>query len=287
MKVIKLFIISLLLALIGCIGSEQSKEKVQKKDWKLSMQSYTFHKFTVIESLAKCKELGLNFIEIYPGHRMGEGFGDALFGYDLTLDQQKNLIEIAKSYDVKIISSGVWTSARDDWEKVFAFAKNIDLKFISAEPLRSDWDVVESLATKYGVQVACHNHPNENSYWTPEILLDNIEDRGYILGSSADVGHFKRMGVEPVSALKELSGRVISLHFKDILKDEVSDNYEDVIWGTGDLDIKLMLEELKRQAFNGYFTIEYESNWDNNIPEIKKSIEYYNSVVEEIFAELK
>jgi len=46
--------------------------------------------------------------------------------------------------------------------------------------------------------------------------------------------------------------------------------------------VKGMLEELKRQNFKGYFTIEYEANWENNLPEIKQSIDYFNQTAEEI-----
>ena len=60
------------------------------EDWKLSMQSYTFHLFTVPEALDKTAELGLNYIEIYPGQRMGPEFDDAVFGYDLTFEQKIN-----------------------------------------------------------------------------------------------------------------------------------------------------------------------------------------------------
>jgi hypothetical protein len=43
-----------------------------------------------------------------------------------------------------------------------------------------------------------------------------------------------------------------------------------------------MLEELKRQNVKGYFTIEYEADWENNLPQIKQSIEYFNQAAEEI-----
>ncbi len=180
------------------------------------MQSYTFHLFTVPEALDKTAELGLNFIEIYPGQKMGPEFDDALFGYDITPEQQEKLKELAKAKDIKIVSSGVWTASRDEWPKVFSFAKSMDMEFISAEPAREDWDIVEELAIENNIKVAVHNHPNENSYWKPEILLDHIGDRSLLLGSCADVGHFKRMEIEPIPALRELEGRIISLHFKDI-----------------------------------------------------------------------
>ena len=251
-------------------------------DWKLSMQSYTFHLFTVPEALDKTAELGLNYIEIYPGQRMGPEFDDAVFGYNLTIDQQNQLKELTASKDIKIISSGVWTANRDEWAQVFPFAKNMEMEFISAEPAREDWDVVVNLAKEYNIKVAVHNHPNENSYWKPEILLNYIGDRSSLLGSCADVGHYKRMNIDPISALKDLEGRLISMHFKDIVPQGEDSTLEDVVWGTGVLNVKEILEELKRQNFKGYFTIEYEANWENNLPEIKESIDYFNKTAGEI-----
>lgn len=263
-------------------GGNTNANTNRSGDWKLSMQSYTFHLFTVPEALDKTAELGLNYIEIYPGQRMGPEFDDAVFGYNLTLDQQDQLKELAASKKIKIISSGVWTANRDEWAQVFPFAKNMEMEFISAEPAREDWDVVESLANEYNIKVAVHNHPNENSYWKPEILLNYIEDRSSLIGSCADVGHFKRMNVDPIPALRELEGRLISFHFKDIAAPDSDGNFEDVVWGTGILNVKDILEELKRQNFKGYFTIEYEADWENNLPQIKESIEYFKTISESI-----
>lgn len=276
-----LIALSCLLINAGC-AQDNTKTKAERQGWYLSMQSYTFHLFTVVESLDKIEELGLHFIEIYPGQKMGEGFGDAVFGYDLITEQQSRLKELAESKGVKIISSGVWTPARDEWDKLFSFAKSMEMEFISAEPTHEDWDIVENMAKKYRIRVACHNHPKETSYWKPEILLKYIGQRDYLLGSNADVGHFKRMRIEPVPALRELQGRLIAMHFKDIAPQGEADILEDVVWGTGVLNVKAMLKELKRQNFKGYFTIEYEANWENNLPEIKESIDYFNKITEEI-----
>jgi len=37
-----------------------------------------------------------------------------------------------------------------------------------------------------------------------------------------------------------------------------------------------MLAELARQGFRGVFSIEYEHNWDNSLPEIAKCVEFFN-----------
>lgn len=283
MKTTKMALVVLccVMAVTGC-AQDRAKTKAEKQGWHLSIQSYTFHLFSVIEALDKTQELGVRFIEIYPGQRMGEGFGEAVFGYQLSEDQQKKLKEAAAARGITIVSSGVWTAQREEWEAIFSLAKNMGLKFLSAEPAREDWDVVEALAKKYDIKVAVHNHPSEHSYWKPEILLDCIDGRGELLGACVDVGHYKRMGLDPITSMRQLDGKIIALHFKDIAPKGADQTLEDVIWGQGVLNVKGMMEELKRQGFEGYFTIEYEADWENNLPQIKESIDYFNRVAQEI-----
>jgi len=271
----------LLLTGIACV-SENAQTKAEKQGWYLSMQSYTFHLFSVMESLDKTQELGIKFIEIYPGQKLGEGFGEETFGYGLDEDRIKKLKDAASSRNIKIVSSGVWTATREEWEKIFSFAKDMEMEFIAAEPAQEDWDVVENLAKKHKIKVAVHNHPSEQSYWKPKILLNDIRERSELLGACADVGHYKRMNLDPIACLKELEGRIISLHFKDVAPQGEEETLEDVVWGKGILNVKGMMEELKRQDFKGYFTIEYEADWENNLPQIKESIAYFNRVANDI-----
>jgi len=37
-----------------------------------------------------------------------------------------------------------------------------------------------------------------------------------------------------------------------------------------------MLNILRDRKFKGYIAIEYEYNWGNSVPDIKKCIEYFN-----------
>lgn len=279
MKKISIVLFYFLLS-VSCT-QDNKKTKTGNEGWHLSMQSYTFHLFTVVESLSKTEEIGVGFIEIYPGQKMGDGFDEAVFGYNLSNVDQERLKSLAATKGVKIISSGVWTAQRDEWERIFSFANNMEMDFISAEPSRDDWDVVEKLAKKYNIKVAVHNHPSEDSYWKPEILLACIGKRDNLLGACVDVGHYKRMGLNPIPAMQQLEGRIISLHFKDIAPQGGENRLEDVVWGQGILNVKGMMEELKRQNFKGYFTIEYEADWENNLPQIKKSTDYFKQIIDD------
>jgi len=67
--------------------------------------------------------------------------------------------------------------------------------------------------------------------------------------------------------LKILAGRIGSVHLKDLGPER-----HDVPYGTGTAGISAILDELKRQGFDGNISIEYEHNWDNSVPEIAQCI---------------
>ncbi len=257
--------------------------EVEEAGWKLAIQSYTFHRFTLVEALDKTAELGIKYIEVYPGHKLGGKWGDRPFDFNLDVQTQKELKALSASKGVKIVATGVFVpNVASDWPKLFAFARSMEMEMITCEPPLADWDEVEKLAEQYGIRVAVHNHPQPSSYWNPSLLLKAISGRSKLIGSCADVGHWRREGLNQLDCLKQLKGRIISFHFKDIASPETGDPH-DVVWGTGVLDVEKMMEIMKEQQFKGYISIEYEYNWDNSLPEIKKNIDFFNQVAERMF----
>jgi sugar phosphate isomerase/epimerase len=91
------------------------------------------------------------------------------------------------------------------------------------------------------------------------------------IGACADSGHWCTSGLNPLYCLKALKGRIISAHLKD---KNVYGQGHDVPYGQGVADIKACLGELKNQGFEGNIAIEYEYNWDNNVPEVKQCIDF-------------
>lgn len=275
----KLTLALLILLSAGC-ATLTKQTAAEKQGWKLSIQSYTFHRFTLVEAIDKTAALGVKYLEVYPKQKLGGTFGDAMFNYELSPELRKGIKQYAKSKNVKLIATGVLVPKREELESIFAFAKDMGMDYISAEPAREDWDLVEQLAEKYKIKVATHNHPSEKSYWKPEVLLDYVGNKSRLLGSNCDIGHFKRMNQDPLTCVKQLEGRLVSMHFKDLAPN--GNKYNDVIWGEGVLDLNGILKELKRQRYKGYITIEYEAEWNDNVPSIRKSIEYFNELVEKL-----
>lgn len=76
-KTMLLLLLSLLLLPVA------AQTKAEKNGWRLGMQSYSFHKFTLVEALDKTSGLGIKNIEIYPGHKLGGKWGDKVFDFNL------------------------------------------------------------------------------------------------------------------------------------------------------------------------------------------------------------
>jgi 3-keto-disaccharide hydrolase len=62
---------------------------------------------------------------------------------------------------------------------------------------------------------------------------------------------------------------------------ELQDGH-DVPWGQGENRVKGLLEELHSQGYKGSFSIEYEHNWLNSVPEIRQCVAYFNKVAGEL-----
>ncbi|MDD3108000.1 MAG: sugar phosphate isomerase/epimerase [Alistipes sp.] len=257
----------------GCSGTQAPKQEL-----KLCMQSYTFHKFTLEEALDKTAQLGLTAIEVFPGHRLSERFGDQTFGPSMDSATRVAVLQMAAERGIRIVATGVCVpDSAPQWPAYFDFARDMGIEVLTCEPALGDWDAVEQLSRQTGIKVAVHNHPQPSHYWHPDSLMAQIAGRDSArIGSCADIGHWKREGVDPLTALQTLDGRVRMAHFKDIASAE--NGAHDLIWGTGVLDLPAIVNELRRQHFDGYLSIEYEYNWENSVPDIQQSIAYFQTL---------
>lgn len=258
-----------------------AKSKAEKLGWKLAVQSWTFHTVDLCAAIDKTAELGVKYIEVFPGQTIGGEWGGKKFDYNLDAAACARLRKYAATKGVRIVGSGVFVPTdKNEWSKEFAFAKRMKLEYITCEPPLEDWDLVEKLAVKTGIRVSVHNHPKPSLYWSPVNLLDAISSRSKLIGSCADVGHWLRCGLMPVECMRMLEGRIVSLHFKDIVDGGDPEAMHDTVWGEGIIGMPQMLRELKAQKFKGYFAIEYEYNWGKSMPEIRKSIENFNRMAD-------
>lgn len=246
-------------------------------NWKIGVQTWTFRMFTLAEALDKVDSAGVKYIEAFWGQPLGAGMKDS-FGIRMSPDSRDKLKQLLQKKGINIVAMGVISPAtRDEWQKAFELAKEFGLSYITSEPRKDLWNMIDSMAGNYGIKIAIHEHPRPNSYWSPDSALAAIKGHSNI-GACADVGHWARSGVNPVDGLKKLQGYVYGVHLKDIKK--FNDTHaEDTVVGKGVIDFPAIFQELKRQNFSGMLSIEHESNWYNNLPDVIETVRYYNEQV--------
>ena len=243
-------------------------------NWKLGVQMWTFRMFPFADALDKVDSAGIKYIEAFWGQPLGAGMKDS-FGIRMSDESKAKLKKLLQQKGISIVAMGVIVpSTRDEWKKAFDLAKEFGLSYITAEPHKDQWDMVDSMAGAYGIKVAIHDHPKPNVYWSPDSVLAATVGHPNI-GSCADIGHWARNGVNPVDALKKLDGHIFGVHLKDIKKFDDTKS-EDTVVGKGVIDFAPIFQELKRQHFSGMFSIEHESNWYHSVPDVIETVKFYN-----------
>ncbi|NQT26960.1 ThuA domain-containing protein [candidate division KSB1 bacterium] len=260
--------------------SNKATEAVRAQEelgWKIAVQCWSFNRFSFLEAADKAAELGLMYLEAYPGQRLGADYPDEVFDHNMSRNRAREIRQILDRKGLRVINYGVCGLPNDEAEcrKVFEFARFMGIETIASEPPEEAFDLIEKLADEYNINVAVHNHPNPSHYWNPETVLKVTKGRSKRIGACGDTGHWPRSSIKPVDAIADLKGRMISLHLKDLSEFGNLDAH-DVPWGTGQSGFMDILSALKEQDFKGVFSIEYEYNWDNNVPEIAQCIDAFN-----------
>ena len=249
------------------------------KDWKFGVALWTFHTVNFPESLDKVDSAGLTYIEPNTFHKAGAELKDSLLGQLSPdgIEKIKALIAKKGLRAESIYIAGDSTLA--SWKHQFDIAKQLGVKFVTAEPPLNMWDGIDSLAGVYGVKVAIHEHwKGVSHYWNPDTVLLAIKNHPNF-GACADLGHWPKSGIDPVEAVKKLSGHIIGVHFKDIAAFN-DPKLKDVPAGTGVVNFPAVLAELKKQNFNGHIYIERDAeDQPSNLPSVIQTVKYYNELL--------
>lgn len=284
-------IVLLFLAIVGCTSETPDQEVTSAIDsYQLQIpneykeggfatgpQSYTFRLFTVMESIENAARMGGRVIELYPGQVLSPDDPDTRLSADASDEIIARVQAKLEEHDILPVNFGVIGLPNDEerLRQIFEFASKLGVLAITSEPSMEAMDLIEQMVQEYDIAVAIHNHPprpNNPDYrvWDPNYVLSMVEDRDPRIGASADIGHWIRSDIAPVDGLQILEGRLISLHITDV--DQFGPEGEDVIMGKGVGDLAAVLDELRRQNFGGHLSIEYEANWEDNLPDASQNV---------------
>ena len=248
-------------------------------NWKLGVALWTFHSFSLTESIRKVDSAGLHYMEGSVFQKAGDELEQSSVAH-LSADGIAKLENYLAAHQIKMSSIYIFGgNTKAGWQSGFDLAKKLKVEFVTAEPPKELWDYIDSLAGAYHLKVAIHNHWKGTSiYWHPDSVLAAIKNHPNF-GACPDLGHWPKSGLDAVSGLKKLQGHILAIHLKDA--DELNNvKAKDVNIGTGVVNFPGVFAELKRQNYTGYLYFERDAEYKpSNLPSIIEEVKFYNEQV--------
>ena len=256
----------------------------EKLGMPLGVTAYTFHRFSLFETIEKTDQLGIAYLGGLDFQKVGGGI-DKNFNADLSDEELQAIRLKLDDAGVRMISCfySVIPGDEEGCRKVFEFARKMGIETLISEPKLEDLDTIERFCEEYGINLAIHNHDEKASphYWSPEAVMEVCSGRGPQIGVCADVGYWLRAGVDPIAALSTIGGRLFIVQLHDL--HELSPEGHDVPWGTGAGRTREFLEELHRLGIKPKkIGLEYSYNFMESMPEVEQSARFFGRVTLEL-----
>jgi sugar phosphate isomerase/epimerase len=255
---------------------------VRIKKFPVSVECWTYRRYTFFETVDRVKALGISFLQAYPGQPLGNGDPKAAFGESMSEAEMKATQAKLRDAGLSVVAYGVVDigTTEASMRKVFEFAREMGIRTVVCEPQDEAFPLLEKLLKEYNLQAAIHNHPRPAKYALPMTTLDHLQGRSDRIGVCADTGHWMRENLNPVECLRLLQGRILDLHLKDRTGFGKGADAKDVAWGSGRANVHDILAELTLQDFGGCLTMEYENEEEVMTPDpaIRRSVEYVRGV---------
>jgi sugar phosphate isomerase/epimerase/type 1 glutamine amidotransferase len=259
-------------------------EAQEKLDWRLGITAYTFHRYTLFETIDKTDQVGLAYLGGLSFQKVGGGMHKK-FDAQLNDDELKTIRLKLDDAGVRMLTCYYAQIPRDEagCREAFEFARKIGVETLISEPPLEALDTIERFCDEYDVNLAIHNHDEKASpnYWSPEAVMKVCRGRGPHIGVCADIGYWMRSGIDPVAAVATIGDRLFVVQMHDL--HELSPKWHDVPWGTGVGRTRAFLREIHRQGIKPkMFGLEYSYDWYDSLPEVTQSARFFDKVCLEL-----
>ncbi|MBN2592909.1 MAG: ThuA domain-containing protein [Sedimentisphaerales bacterium] len=252
----------------------------EKLNWRLGVEAYTFHKYTLFEAIEKTASLGLPYMGGLSFQKVSSEI-DKNFEPGLADDELKQIRLKLDSAGVRLLTYYYHDIPGDaaGCRKIFEFGRKIGIETFMSEPAVDALDTIEKFCDEYDINVAIHNHDQKASpvYWNPEGIMKVCRGRSKRIGACGDMGYWMRSGIDPIEAINTLKDRLITIQMHDL--HELSPEGHDVPWGSGVGKTEQFIREIHRQGIQPtMFGLEYSYNWFESMPEIAQCIDFFNKI---------
>ena len=178
---------------------------------------------------------------------------------------------------VPIVSIGVNRIGpdREAAERLFACAKAAGLERMSVdfpiEGVSEALAIADELSEKHGVLLGIHNHGGRHWLGSQQALQWVFARTSARIGLSLDTAWALDAGQDPIELVREFGERLHIVHLKDFVF-SAARVPEDVVVGTGNLDLALLDATLREADFSGEAILEYEGDVDDPVPALRECV---------------
>jgi len=241
-----------------------------KTPFPFGVQSYCLRAFKDnVDVAKKVRAIGLDSVEVCGIH--------ADFHQP---EAWKAIVPIYTNEGVAIPSIGVQTFQGNDNEKAyFECAAIAGAKHISAHLQLDSYTKaipkIRAWSREFGIRVGLHNHGGYAFGGQPEVIQHLIGLGGPEIGLCIDTAWAMQIGPgsgNPVKWAEQFAGHIYGTHLKDF-SFEPDGKWNDVVVGTGTLDLPAYVQALQAGGFDGMAVIEYEGDVENPEPALKRCVE--------------
>ena len=234
-------------------------------DFRLGIQSYCFRNFKPLDRLIDClKKVGLQYLEIWPGH--------------LSMDAPKAHLQAAldtlaqEGITPQSCGQIMFSLDQQATRNVFEFCRMAGIKAITADITPQACAVTQKLCDEYDVNIAIHNHGRKHLYGRMSKLDELFASTSRRFGLCLDTAWLLDVGEDPLRAVARYSDRLYGLHLKDFSFDSQGKPH-DVIVGQGGLDLPRLMRMLDDMDYSGYLSLEYEGNPEDPLDEVRACVQ--------------
>jgi len=237
--------------------------------FRLGVASYSFRNFDRARTLQMTRRAGLDAI----------CFKDMHLPMNATDEQCAAAAAEAKQAGLDLYSCGVvYMNSPEDVTNAFRYAKAAGMTTIVAAPRPNLLPLVDEKVKETGIYIAIHNHgPGDNTYPTPEAIMERVGSLDKRIGICNDVGHTARVGADVVKSIRDYKDRTYDLHFKDVTA--ATPQGRECICGRGVLDLPAYLQALIDIGYDRVVSFEYEADANDPLPGLSECVGYVRGVL--------
>ena len=99
------------------------------------------------------------------------------------------------------------------------------------------------------------------------------------MGICLDIGHTRRINLDPEQDLKDYFDRIFDIHIKDVIPTAGHPEGETCIMGRGVIDLVSFLKTVVELNYSGTLALEYEAEAEDPLPGMMESLGYVKGVL--------